>query len=361
MSEMMMLVRADAGPQIGIGHVMRCLALAQAWLKVGGKATFVSAADNPVLEARLIEEGMHIAHIGAQPGSDEDVQQTVRRARRKETAWVVVDGYHFGATYQHALKANALRVFWIDDYGHAEYYAADWVLNQNIHADESLYRNRESYTRLLLGPRYALLRGEFLNWRNRRRSIPGVARKVLVTMGGGDPANITLRVIRALDKVAVEGLEIIVVVGSTNPNVEMLKATVRESKLIIQLKQTTSEMPELMAWADLAVSGGGSTCWELTFMGVPSLVMVLAENQLGIAGGLEQAGVAINLGWSHQVSDTEMAKTLQGLCQARGQRAHMSWLGRQLVDGTGASRVLQSLCVGQGIREECDADSFVCQ
>jgi UDP-2,4-diacetamido-2,4,6-trideoxy-beta-L-altropyranose hydrolase len=358
---MMMVVRADAGPQIGIGHVMRCLALAQAWQGVGRKATFVFAAENPALEARLIEEGMHVAHISAQPGSAEDVQQTVRLARRKEAAWVVVDGYHFRAAYQHALKDNGVRIFWIDDYGHAEYYTADWVLNQNIHADESLYRNRESHTRLLLGPRYALLRQEFLNWRSWRRSVPEVARKVLVTMGGGDPANITITVIRALDKVAVDGLEIIVVMGSINPQVEMLKAAVHESKLIIRLKQTTSEMPELMAWADLAVSGGGSTCWELAFMGVPSLVMVLAENQRGIAEGLEQAGVAINLGWSHQVSDRGVAKTLQELCQAEGQRCHMSWLGRQLVDGTGTSRILQSLCADHGIRENCDADSIVRQ
>jgi UDP-2,4-diacetamido-2,4,6-trideoxy-beta-L-altropyranose hydrolase len=360
MNEMMMLVRADAGPQIGIGHVMRCLALAQAWLRMGGKATFIFASDNPALEARLIEEGMDVAHIAAQPGSDEDMQQTVGLARQKGAAWVVVDGYHFPAAYQHALKANALRVFWIDDYGHAEYYAADWVLNQNIYAGESLYRHRESYTRLLLGPRYALLRQEFLNWRSWRRSIPEVARKVLVTMGGGDPANTTLRVICALDKVAVEGMEIIVVVGSTNPHVEMLKATVHESTLVIRVKQTISEMPELMAWADLAVSGAGSTCWELAFMGVPSLLLVLAENPRAIAEGLEQAGVAINLGWSHQVSNSEVAKTLQGLCQAGEQRSHMSWLGRQLVDGIGTSRVIQSLGVVHG-RENCDADSVVRQ
>jgi len=180
-------------------------------------------------------------------------------------------------------------------------------------------------------------------------------------MGGGDPANITLRVIRALGKVACDGLEIIVVVGSMNPHVEMLKATLRESKLIIRLQQDTSEMPQLMAWADLAVSGGGSTCWELAFMGVPSLLFVLAENQCRIAEGLEQAGVAINLGWSHEVSDTAVVETLQGLCQAAERRCHMSKLGRKLVDGRGASRVLQALEACRGGGEKCDADSIVCQ
>lgn len=340
---MMMLVRADAGPQIGIGHVMRCLALAQAWLKVGGKATFVSAADNPVLEARLIEEGMHVAHIAAQPGSDEDVQQTVRLARQKEAAWVVVDGYHFRATYQHALKANGLRIFWIDDYGHAEYYAADWVLNQNMHADESLYRNRESYTRLLLGPHYALLQREFLNWRGWRRSTPAVGRKVLVTMGGGDPANITLRVIRALDKVAVEGLEVIVVVGSTNPHVEMLKATVHESELMIRLKQTTSEMPELMAWADLAVSGGGSTCWELTFMGVPTITLILAENQKLAAMTLANRGVSMCLGEGKNVNPQSIRRALTRLLKDRNTRQQMMEKGQCLVDGSGAKEIVKLL------------------
>jgi UDP-2,4-diacetamido-2,4,6-trideoxy-beta-L-altropyranose hydrolase len=342
-----LLVRADANERIGAGHVMRCLALAQAWQDVGGTAHFASGSIAPALEERLRVEGMGTSRLDAEPGSAADAAQTITLAREMEVAWVVVDGYQFDAPHQRALKEAGFRLLFLDDYGHATHYYADLVLNQNIHAHPSLYARREPVTTLLLGTRYALLRREFQPWRGWQRKIPPVARKVLVTLGGADPKKITLKVIQALGLVKVSSLETVVVVGGSNPHYEELQAAARHSSFTIRLKHNVANMASLMARADVAVSAGGSTCWELAFMGLPSLVLALADNQDAIAEGLDSAGVVRSLDRKEDVTVLELCNYLVNLIQGKAVRAKMCGLGQQLVDGLGGHRVALELISGK--------------
>jgi UDP-2,4-diacetamido-2,4,6-trideoxy-beta-L-altropyranose hydrolase len=335
-----LLIRADASTRIGTGHVMRCLALAQAWQDTGGKALFMMVQDVPALAARLTAEGVEIVHISTRPGSAEDAQQTAIIAQQKGAAWVIADGYHFGADYQRAIKHAGLRMLLVDDYGHASHYCADLVLNQNISATELLYANREPYTCLLLGTQYALLRREFWPWRGWRREISDAGHKVLVTLGGGDPDNVTLKVIQALQKVDTPRLEAKILVGPANPNLEILRGAVECLVVKLQFLATASDMSELMAWADLAISAGGSTCWELAFMGLPSVVLALAEDQCEIAEELDKRGVALNLGWHEKVAPAQIAQAVAYLLVAAHARAEMAGRGRDLVGGEGVDRVL---------------------
>lgn len=348
-----LLIRADANTQIGTGHVMRCLALAQAWQDAGGQAKFVQASAAPALETRLIAEGIDIARLSASPGSATDSAQTVALAQKMGATWVVVDGYQFDAAYQQAMKRAGLPLLVVDDYGHASHYYADLVLNQNIHADESLYSNREPHTRLLMGARYVLLRREFWPWRGWRREIPAVAHRVLVTLGGGDPDNQTLKVFQALQQVDADDLEAIVVVGASNPHFEELRSEIRNSPLAIRLVHNVANMVELMAWADVAVSAGGSTCWEMAFMGLPTILLVLAENQRGIAEGLSQAGVALNLGSFEQVISAHIVRALSNLIESRHRRQQMSHDGQEMVDGIGSKRVLSALQMHMKSHHSC--------
>ena len=328
---------------MGTGHVMRCLALAQAWQEIGGRAIFALATKTSALEARLAEESMEVAHLSTQPGNQKDSEQTIDLAQREKALWVVLDGYHFNADYQKPIKQAGLNLLFIDDYGHADHYFADLVLNQNIYANKSLYRKREPYTELLLGTQYVLLRREFWLWRGWQRQIPEVARKVLVTLGGGDPDNVTLKVIRALQQLDVPGLEAKIVVGPVNVHLETLRKVTQTSTFNMQLLTEVPNMPELMVWADIAISAGGSTCWELALMGLPSVLLVVAENQRRIAKGLDQAGMAINLGWFNRISRIKISTELVKLLNARRRRQQMSQTGQQSVDGKGAYRVIEAL------------------
>ena len=340
---MKIIIRTDASTQIGTGHIMRCLALAQAWQDTHGQPIFIMTNPIPALEERLKSEGMKVVHLTVEPGSLADAQETAALAHQFETNWVVVDGYQFGRAYQQTIKNSGLNLLFIDDYGHAKHYYADFVLNQNISANEQWYQHRKPYTQLLLGTRYTLLRREFWQWRGWQRTVPPVAKKVLVTLGGADPDNVTLKVIQALQLVEVEELEAVVVVGGSNPHYETLKMAGQDSRCPIRLQRNVTNMPELMAWADVAISAGGSTCWELSFMELPSILLVLAENQRVIAQKLATLNQAINLGWHQDVESKNIADILSALLQSTAQRINMIEVNQRIVDGEGVFRIIKSL------------------
>ena len=344
-----LFIRTDASEKVGTGHVMRCLALAQGWREAGGDAVFAMATDAPLLKKRLAEEGFEVEWLAAEPGSSEDAVAAARLTQEKGASWVVVDGYHFGHDYQRALKDAGANVLFIDDNGHACRYCADIVLNQNIHADESMYADREPHTRLLLGTRYVLLRREFLKWKRWRRGIPDVARKVLVTLGGSDPENVTLKAVEALGSVEIDGLEAVVVVGGSNRNYDGLCAAVADSPASIRVERDVRDMSELMAWADVAVSAAGSTCWELAFMGLPQITIVTVENQELVGAELAAMGPVIGWGRLTNRSAIDVTSALSKLCVAGPRRRAMSSGARQQVDGLGAERVASELAgIGHG-------------
>lgn len=340
---MKLLIRTDADAQMGTGHLMRCLALAQAWLDAGQEACFVMTMESSGLEARLRAEGMQFVRISERGGSLADAQETTALARRETAAWVVVDGYHFGADYWAQLKAGGLRLLVIDDRGHVPCSHVDLVLNQNLYADEALYPDRASETRLLCGTRYVLLRREFLQWRGWQREIPEVARKILVTFGGGNVEPVALSVLHALQQLERHDLDVKVVVGPMNTSATVLQQVAGRCSFTVQVVSVGVEMPEVMAWADIAISAGGTTCWETAFMGLPNYLIPLVEHQEEVAKVLQREDAAIDGGPAGAVEDVRVVQGLDQLMANRDRRRRLSKQGRRLVDGGGSQRVVEVL------------------
>ncbi len=336
------IIRADATERTGTGHLMRCLALAQTLRAVGVDVTFISACKSKSLHQRILDEGFQVALLERPYPDPADWSATARVLQSHQNAWVVLDGYHFDASYQQSIKEAGHRLLVIDDTAHLNQYCCDILLNQNINA-EQLHYAPDRDARLLFGPRYALLRPEFLNRTSWKRKTPDVARKLLVSLGGEDSDNQTLKVIQAVQLANVDGLEAIIVVGSANPHVKMLQTECRKSQAPIHLIHNALDMAELMSAADMAVSAGGSTCWELAFMGLPALVIILADNQRLVAEGLKEAGVALNLGWYESLSPLNISKALEKLAFGPDVREEMAGRGRKLVDGKGTKRVLREM------------------
>ncbi|MFA6039775.1 MAG: UDP-2,4-diacetamido-2,4,6-trideoxy-beta-L-altropyranose hydrolase [Candidatus Peribacteraceae bacterium] len=331
--------RVNANPSVGTGHLMRCLALAQAMKENGCSTAFVAADLTPALQGRLAEEKAEVIRLTAESYGEEDAHETAEHAKRLGAAWVVVDGYRFDGTYQDALKREGLRVLFVDDYGHAKSYAADAVLNQNVGAKSDLYTKRGESTALLLGTQYALLQRQFREPPRGERQTPDVASRLLVTLGGGDPANVTCKVVAALR--GMKGLEPTVVVGGANPHAEEILSLCRESgmKCIINAPR----MRELMEQADMAVSAGGTTSYELAYLGVPTLSIILADNQVAVAEGMAAAGCSVSLGWHDKITQEKLRTQVQSLAKDQQRRELMAETGRALVDGYGADRVLMHL------------------
>ncbi len=337
-----LLIRADGSPQIGLGHVMRCLALAQAWQDRGGAACLVRAGTADVFDERLATEGVGLRRIGCVAGSPEDADATRAIAQELNAPAVVLDGYHFNTSFQARLRGDSVKLLCVDDNAHAGEYVADWVLNQNLHAEPALYARRAPHTRLLLGTRFALLRRDFTRWREWPRETPARVRRLLITLGGSDPDNVTGSVLTALEQLALPDLEVVVVVGGASLHYERLRASLRLPGA--SLRRNVSDMPELMRWADLAVTAGGSTCWEAACLGLPLCSLVIVENQLASARKLAGAGAAEVLepgpaGWEPD----KLAGVLNALAHNPARRAQMTTAGRALVDGRGAERVADIL------------------
>ena len=345
-----LIIRVDASTQIGTGHLMRCLALAQAWKDDGGTVVFITACQSEGLLQRLRDERFDVHLLAGSYPDAKDGEYTKDVLATHPGAWVVLDGYHFDEVYQQRMKQLGHRLLVIDDMAHLKHYYADIVLNQNLHAEQLQYPC-ESYTRLLLGTRYVLLRREFLAWKDRKREIPEVGRRVLVTLGGADLENHTLKLIQALDKVDVDGLEATVVIGATNPHTDVLEATTRQSHIPIRLVYNAENMPELMAWADAAVSSAGSTVWELLFLGTPTLALILADNQRCIAEQMVRLEVGQSLGWARDVSAKSLARAITLLLKDSSLRASIGKQAQQAVDGRGTQRILKTLQAGKGTRE----------
>jgi UDP-2,4-diacetamido-2,4,6-trideoxy-beta-L-altropyranose hydrolase len=327
---------------------MRCLALAQAWQDRDGKVTFISSCENDALRKSLINEGVDFFTIAKPHPELTDLECTldlineVSKQILQNKIWIVIDGYHFDAQYQKTIKDAGYKILWIDDYGHANYYYADLILNQNISADESFYAHRQTYSRLLLGTRYALLRREFKQWQGWRREIPKIARKVFVTLGGSDPDNVTLRVIKALKRSTITGLEAKIIVGPANPNLSILEREINE-RSSLKLITNAKNIPELMAWADIAISAGGSTCWEMALLGLPNMIIYFAENQRSIAEKLHEIGSALNVGSSIELSISDITQNIERTILDSELRKEFSINSQRLVDGLGVQRVCQEI------------------
>lgn len=341
-----LLVRADAGSRSGTGHVMRCMALAQQWLASGGAATFLSHCESEALQRRVENGGIKFIALEKAHPDAADLQTTLallermkNTASKEDAPWLVIDGYHFDSGYQKAIHDAGHRLLVIDDLAQLDSYHADLILNQNITADELHYHCAPD-TLLLCGTKYALLRPEFTQWRQRRGRIPEVARKILVTLGGSDSDNITLKIIEALEAFQSPGVEVRIVVGTANPHYQELERRVESSKPRLQLVTASSEMPELMSQAELAISAAGTTYLELAFMGVPALLVVLADNQRMIAEKAYEMGVAVSVGDGATLCPEKLAELLSGLVADSKRRTELSLRGRALVDGKGAHRVV---------------------
>ena len=333
-----LLLRADASSKIGTGHVMRCLALGQAWQDAGGEVTLAWSEMPSALVARLRDERFATERLIAPPASRTEAEETARLARARDAAWVVVDGYRFYAGYHQHLHDSGLGVMALDDMAHLERYPVDLLLNQNLASSAALYRGKTAErTELLLGPRYSLLRREFRAEFPARVVAAGRARRILVSCGGGDSENITGRVLRRMAATVTGACEVVVLVGAANRHADELRRFAPTLPFPCELRVDARNVAEAMAWADVAITAAGSTVWELVSMRLPALIGAIEENQLAGLAALRSvpffhAGRFTDLlAWNLGVEIERLLQVVTGNGNAAG------------IDAQGASRVVEQM------------------
>jgi UDP-2,4-diacetamido-2,4,6-trideoxy-beta-L-altropyranose hydrolase len=317
---------------MGTGHVMRMIALGQAWKTLGGEVRFVG--QTAPLTKRLEDEGFVCVPSAGAQGSEDDLAALMECTSQGQ--WVVLDGYLFDASYQQALRSRGRLVLVVDDVCNRQTYNADILLNQNPDAADYDYGINADCTRLS-GTRYALIRKEFLAHAKAKPPPGEPVRHLLVTMGGSDPSGITAAAMEAIERTNDPSLKTRIIVGAANPVLPALREKARRTALPMELVVDTPDMGRHMAWADICMAAAGSTSWELCLFGIPTILFVVADNQAGIGRSLERQGAAVVM--HPPVSTTGIATALKALIADRERRESMHATCTGIIDGKGAARV----------------------
>lgn len=315
--------RADASRRIGSGHVMRCLALADALVAQGATCHFLCRPHDGHLLDRILAHGHRVHRLtpaeehhdeggAAVAGEDTlahadwlgvgwsiDAEQSRHILATLQPDWLVVDHYALDVRWETIARPEGCRVLVIDDLADRA-HRADLLLDQNLGRRASDYDGLvPDACRVLVGPAHALLRPEFADWRDTslaRRQHPRL-QHLLITLGGVDADNVTRRVLDSLSRCTLpDDLRISVVMGATAPWLDDVRAQARRMPWPTEVVVNVDDMARRMAEADLAIGAAGSTSWERCCLGLPTVMLVLAENQAAIAEHLHAAQAAICVG-----------------------------------------------------------------
>lgn len=355
--------RVDASLQIGVGHVMRCLALAEGLREQGTQCWFISRKHPGHLVDLIQEQGFEASVLPAsdtevEPKGDSstplshhaawlgcsweaDAEQTSSVLKRLQPEWVIVDHYGLDARWESALRAHGNNVMVIDDIADRS-HDCDLLLDQNLQdpARYSALIPRRCLT--LIGPRYALLRPQFATTKRSLRQRDGRVHRVLVFFGGVDLTGETLKALTAIKMLGRTDIVVDVVVGHANPYRADIEGACR-SIPNVNCHQHVSDMATMMAKADLFVGAGGSSSWERCCLGLPALVMATADNQMDQSETLARAGAQLYLGPVQSVTSERLANVIRTALESPDLLVHMAQQGMALVDGQGAKRVLPYL------------------
>ncbi len=346
MSTDRLYVRTDATPDTGLGHFMRCLALAQAWRDSGAPVTFIGRYA-PALVPLLRDEGIAHVDVAQRHPAPGDLATTI--AHVPTSAIVVLDGYAFDVDFQHRLGEDR-RLLVIDDVGDRDAYAGFALLNPNV--DAASIRYRAAPAQRLLGSRYAPLRRAFrqraaeLRSAARRATAPTDGHNVLVSLGGADVDNHTLRLLRCLVAAPDYAAAICAVIGPLNPHVAALEAFAAKHQTV-ELVVAPTDLLERLCSSDVVIAAAGSISAELAALGVPALLFAVADNQKLVGPAMQRAGAALFGGDFRTLDDDALAATVTNALRDTTALVAMCERGPSLIDGQGALRVCDFLRNGK--------------
>lgn len=331
MPALSIIIRTDSSLQIGSGHVMRCLTLADELRLRGAEVSFICRENLGNLIGLIEGKGYQIMRL-PQPNTEyviefedvahaawlgvpwkQDAAEVIALLGNTEPDWLIIDHYAIDHRWEEKLRPHVGKIMVIDDLADRP-HVCDLLLDQNLNQGmETRYDNLvPGSSQKLLGPKYALLRPEFANARKNLRQRDGQVRRVMVFFGGVDPTNESEKTLRALASIKDRQFEIDVVVGGGNLHREQIRNLCQAHEGFHYHCQVDN-MAELMVRADLAIGSGGATTWERCFLGLPSIVLILADNQKQTVKNLDRLGIIISLGDAQDITSNDICIAINKL------------------------------------------------
>ncbi|MCC2597547.1 UDP-2,4-diacetamido-2,4,6-trideoxy-beta-L-altropyranose hydrolase [Pusillimonas sp. MFBS29] len=353
--------RVDASVDIGTGHLMRCLTLANALRFKGYQAHFI-CREHPGHLIHLVQQSSYQIHVLPYANDSEvddllihshwlgttqsqDAALCIQILSNIRPQWLIVDHYALDMRWEQALKQYCKKILVIDD-------LADRIHQCNILLDQTLGRRSEDYWHLvpkeckvLNGAKYALLRPEFKSLRSYslQRRDGTLLQSILVSMGGVDKNNATGQILEALKTIKWPlDSTITVIMGGTAPWLQFVREQAESMPIATKVLVDVSDMAKQMANSDLAIGAAGATSWERCCLGLPTIMIVLADNQLKIAEGLLSVN-AVSLVENTQNISYVLPILIREIQRNPAQLARMSLASANVIDGAGVSRVIRYL------------------
>lgn len=341
---MKIVFRTDSSMDIGTGHVMRCLTLADELMERGADLSFVCRKAPGNLIQHIEDKGYRVYPLppDIDLSVDKDLTQKILQKQTELIDWLIIDHYEIDILWESYLRKYVKKIMVIDDLAN-RYHDCDILLDQNISVKGNRYNGFVPLHCLkLLGPEYALLMQEFAQARMSLKERAEEVKRILVTMGGVDHENQTAKVLKGIKMLGRNDISVDVILGASNPNrskIEEMISEMQNAKCFNNVKN----MADFMVKADIAIGASGSTTWERCCLGLPSIVMVLADNQKDIAEELEKEGVVVNLGWHEDVTEMDIKNAVENLLADSDKRGKMNLKGKEMVDGIGIKKVVEKI------------------
>lgn len=346
------LFRADGSRHLGIGHIMRCLALARGFEKIGVNSIFAIRDYDQEVTEMIRRYGYTAEMIVRDCSLEEDASLTSGFADRHGVSLIVTDLCNTDILkrldeyreYLQRLKDAGHFLMTIDDLT-AIPFPSDIVVNSNCGAEGMKYDFGHS-TKFLLGTGYFIFRPEFVEAAKSDRKLTKEALNILVTMGGSDALNLTAKVVSALCKLEIaSNLNVRITLGVISPDSKKqeLEKALKSFTGRYQFIRGSDNIGEAMLWSDLAITADGLTKYETSATGTPSIIISSADRQSEIGKEFEKKGSALHLGPSSGVDDGDIAEAIEKLLRDHALRNEMSKRGKKLVDGGGIERIISAI------------------
>ncbi len=345
--------------------MMRCLTLAEVLHENGATVTFISRKHTGNLNHLIFKKGFQVLKL-PQPESsedetnkeptnrddyqawlgvaeDEDADETIRAIEPDQPDWLIVDHYSLGENWEKQLRPYIKNIMVIDDLADRK-HDCDLLLNQNYskNSTEHYQDMLPQSAALFLGPKYALLRNEYAEVRKTLRKRNGNIERFLIFFGASDTENLTALAIEALSSPALESIFLDVVIGVNHPNSDEIRAQC-ETRGQAQFHTALPHLADLMAKADLCIGAGGSTTWERLCLGLPTIVVSTAANQVSTSSALGEDGYVEYLGESSTLLSEVLTQKVLQLASSPQKLVRQSVVGQELVDGMGVQRAMEEI------------------
>ena len=345
---MKIVFRVDASSDVGLGHLSRCVNLAEVLRSQGNEVLFICRDDSSksfkILEDRLFKVVLLPSNMASsQISQEDDADETIEALDGLRPSWLVVDSYCLDNEFEQKLRDYVEKIAVIEDLADRR-HDCDLLIDQNYsdRTVETFKRQVPETCKFLIGPKYAMLNSVFAKIREVSVAPRTELKRVLVFCGGSDPKNLTKTFLDALSGDEFSDLAVDVVIGAQNQNFK--SGSTNQYDTNIQFHESGDDFAKIMSNSDLAIGAGGTTTWERMCLGVPSVVVSIAENQVPTCEKLGREGFIRYLGPQSEVTNESVGSAIREFLQTPSALSAVSIKSQIVVDGKGCMRVAEAMC-----------------